>query len=44
MPEIPKENGFGSRTRNFAVIDDRITDEKLSFTIKWEKMFYLGIL
>ena len=39
MPEIPKENSFGSGTRNSAVIDGRITDDKLSFTIKWEKHF-----
>ena len=39
MPEIPKENSFGSGTRNSAVIDGRITGDKLSFTIKWEKHF-----
>ena len=39
MPEIPKENSFYSGTRSSAVIDGRITDDKLSFTIKWEKRF-----
>ena len=38
-PEIPKENSFYSGTRSSAVIDGRITDDKLSFTIKWEKHF-----
>ena len=38
-PEIPKENSFYSGTRSSAVIDGRITDDKLSFTIKWEKRF-----
>ena len=37
--EIPKENSFGSGTRSSAVIDGRITDDKLSFTIKWERRF-----
>ena len=39
MPEIPKENSFYSRTRSSAVIDGRITDGKLSFTINLEKCF-----
>ena len=39
MPEIPKKNSFYSVTRSSAVIDGRITDDKLSFTIKWEKRF-----
>ena len=39
MPEIPKKNSFYSGTRSSAVIDGRITDDKLSFTIKWEKCF-----
>ena len=38
-PEIPKENSFYSGTRSSAVIDCRITDDKLCFTIKWEKRF-----
>ena len=38
-PEIPKENSFYSGTRSSAVIDGRLTDDKLSFTIKWEKRF-----
>ena len=38
-PDIPKENSFYSGTRSSAVIDGRITDDKLSFTIKWEKRF-----
>ena len=42
MPEIPKENSFYSGTRSSAVIDGRITDDKLSFTIKWEKRFTWG--
>ena len=37
--EITKENSFYSGTRNSAVIDGRITDDKLPFTIKWEKRF-----
>ena len=39
MPELPKENSFYSGTRSSAVIDGRIKDDKLSFTIKWEKHF-----
>ena len=39
VPEIPKENSFDSETRGSAVIDARITDDKLSFTIKWGKSF-----
>ena len=39
-PEIPKENSFYSGTRSSAVIDSRITDDKLSFAIKWEKRVY----
>ena len=38
-PEIPKQNSFDSGTRSSAVIDSRITDDKLSFTIKWEERF-----
>ena len=38
-PDIPKENSVYSGTRSSAVIDGRITDDKLSFTIKWEKCF-----
>ena len=38
-PEIPKENSFYSGTRSSAVIDRTLTDDKLSFTIKWEKRF-----
>ena len=38
-PEIPKENSFDYGTRSSAVIDGTITDDKLSFTIKWEKSF-----
>ena len=33
MPEIPKENSFYSGTRSSSVIDGRIPDDKLSFTI-----------
>ena len=32
-PEIPKENSVYSGTRSSAVIDGRITDDKLSFTV-----------
>ena len=39
MPEILKENNFYSRNRSSAVIDGRTTEDKLSFTIKWEKRF-----
>ena len=39
MPEIPKGNSFYSKTRSSAVIDGRITDDKLSFTVKWETRF-----
>ena len=38
-PEILKENSFYSGTRISPVIDARITDDKLSFTIKWEQRF-----
>ena len=38
-PEILKENSFYSGTRISPVIDRRITDDKLSFTIKWEQRF-----
>ena len=33
-PELPKENSFYSGTRSSAVTDGRLTDDKLSFTIK----------
>ena len=36
-PEIPTENFFYSRSS--AVINGRITDDKLFFTIKWGKRF-----
>ena len=39
MPELPKENSFYSGTKSSAVIDGRLTDDKLSFTTKWEKRF-----
>ena len=39
MPEIPKGNSFYSKTRSSAVIDGTITDDKLSFTVKWETRF-----
>ena len=38
-PEISKENSFDSGTRSSAIIDGRITDDKLSFLVKWEKRF-----